>query len=786
MKNFVEWKNVLCQHPMYLLIDRDRGKPTVGERIPPWGAPDAKEYTKRVKRNLESLEKFPDLKINYQFSGVEMEDMARDFPEVIEEMKRWARKGRIAFIGGTYSQPHLHVFGPESNIRQFEYGLEVFKRLFNFKITSYARQETGLHAQLPQILNAFGYRFAVVPAFYWSLRFIDGPSFPEIIGNSHFQSFVQGEEFTYWQGLDKNSIPLYLKSSSAHVEEDEQRDLFHSPILCIDFPDLQEVSESWYREKRKRGGFYLVDEALKEQLEKHPPTSRAKLYAYWSYIEGMWAEVLCRKNKEAEIKAVQAEAMVAMAHLVGERIEAQEKIDKIWKNILTSQHHDVYWIEVTDLKKKALRWLSEAVRVSEEIIEEAESKIAKKIYTGKEGGKVLVVFNTLPKERKGIVRIKTEDNVRIVNDEDKELPTQRIGGEINFVDTLPSFGYKVYRLRKEENQGLVDTKKECLEDLEFENQYYKVRIREDGLFESMIEKGSGQELLDTKRYLGGEIRGWIKDKDVSTRNRGKITRIEQGRVGKLIVIEGSLEDIRYKKRIMLYNDLPIIDVDIDLSFKGSEVGIFWIDESKLNIYWPTQGGKISYDIPFGVEKGKEERPLFAINWLDISTDKYGLTYINKGTPKHWVRDGVIANVIAWGGSKFSNRQHLVWLKRTQYDLKLYGSHTISYSLYPHQNDWKKANVVNVAQDLSFPLLAYLEDGHKGILSREKSLFRLLSHNLIMSSIQSQQGKIRCRVYNVGDEAPPKVKEVRLLKICDLSGRQIDKIGKFQIANLLVK
>ncbi len=783
MENFIQWKNVLCQHPMYLLIDRDRGKPVVGERVPPWGAPDAKEYVERVKRNLESLEKFPDLRINYQFSGVEIEDMTRDFPEVIEEMRKWVRKGRLGFIGGTYSQPHLHVFESESNIRQFQYGLEVFKRLFNYEIISYARQETGLHQQLPQILNAFGYKFAVVPAFYWTLHFTENSCFPEIIGNADFQSFVQGEEFTYWQGLDKSKIPLYLKSSSTHMEEDEQRDLFHSPSLCIYFPDMQEMDKNWYQERKKKGSFYLIDEALKGQIEKYPPTSKANLYAYWSYIEGVWAEALSRKNKEAEIKGVQAEAMEAMALLSGEKVKGiKEKIDKIWKNILTSQHHDVYWIETTDLKKKALSWLNEAIKDSEEIIKEAQTKIVKKIDTGKGKGKVLAVFNTLPIERKGIIRVKTENHLKIVNDENKELPTQRMGNKINFIDILPAFGYKVYKIGKAEN--IIN--KRNLEDLEFENQYYKAKIRKDGLFESLIEKDSRQELLDINTYLGGEIRAQIENKEVSTRDRGRITKIEEEKIGKLIEIEGLLEDIKYKEIITLYNDLPTIDVSINFSFKGNEVGTFWIDESKLNIYWPTQGGKISYDIPFGVEEGKEERPLFAINWLDISTDKCGLSYINKGTPKHWIRNGVMANVIAWGGNKFTNRQHLGWSKRTQYDLKLYGSYSISYSLYPHKNGWRKARVANVAQDLSFPLLRYQESNHKGILEKKRSFFRLFPDTLVMTSIQSSKDRVNCRVYNIGEKTSPRVEGAKLIRISDLSGKQIDGIERFQIANLLIK
>jgi alpha-mannosidase len=721
--------------------------------------------------------------MNFQFSGVEMEDMARDFPELIEEMRKWVKEKRLGFIGGTYSQPHLHVFGPESNIRQFEYGLEVFRRIFGTEIITYARQETGLHQQLPQILNAFGYKFSVVPAFYWTLRFIKGSSFPEIIGNRKFQSFVQGEEFTYWQGLDKSKIPLYLKSSS-YTEEDEQRDLFHSPVLSIDFPDMREVEEDWYEEKRSKGGFYLLHEALEEVVREYPPTSQANLYTYWSYIEGMWAEALSRKNKEAEIRAVQAEAMEAMMLLSGEEIEGtREKIDKIWKNILTSQHHDVYWIETTDLKRKALSWLDEATKISEEIIKQTQSKIIKKIDTGKEEEEeeVVVVFNTLPSERKGIIKVKTEEN-EIVNDENKEFPAQRIEGKTNFIDTLPALGYKVYKLRK----GRSIIKKRNLES-EFENQYYKVKIREDGLFESMIEKSSGQELLDTKTYLGGEIKGRVRGKEASTRDVSRITKIEEGEIGKLIEIEGSLETIKYKERIALYYELPTIDVSLEFTFEGNEAGDFHIDESKLNIYWPVQRGDIFYDIPFGVEKGKEKRPLFAINWLDISTDKCGLTYINKGTPKHWVNNGVIANVIAWGGNKFSNRQGGGrWLKQTQYDLKLYGSHTISYSLYPHKNIWREARVANIAQDLSFPPLACQARNHKGILEKKRSFFELSPNSLMVTSIKNSEGKVSCRVYNIAEKTIPEVKGAKLIKIYDLSGKQIDEIGKFQIANLLTK
>lgn len=132
LKKHFSWKLATCQHPMYLLIDEDRGIPTVGERIPHWGAPNAAEYVERVRRNLDSLEKYPDLKLNYQFSGAEMEAMAENFPDVVKWMKKHYAEGSLDFLDGSFSQPHLQVLGAESNWRQFEYGLEVFQKIFGF------------------------------------------------------------------------------------------------------------------------------------------------------------------------------------------------------------------------------------------------------------------------------------------------------------------------------------------------------------------------------------------------------------------------------------------------------------------------------------------------------------------------------------------------------------------------------------------------------------------------------------------------------------------------------
>ena len=102
LRSHLGWKMSLCQHLMYLLIDEDRGEPMLGERKPPWGAPDAATYVQRIERNLSAFEKIDDLKLNYQVAGVDMESIARGFPHIAEKMKLWYERGRLDFVDGSW------------------------------------------------------------------------------------------------------------------------------------------------------------------------------------------------------------------------------------------------------------------------------------------------------------------------------------------------------------------------------------------------------------------------------------------------------------------------------------------------------------------------------------------------------------------------------------------------------------------------------------------------------------------------------------------------------------
>ena len=83
------WKLALVQHPMYLLIKEDSqcAEHTEG------GLATIEQYIERLRRNLAALRRFPKLNVGYEWSGLELELLAKDAPEVFEEMRALAQRG---------------------------------------------------------------------------------------------------------------------------------------------------------------------------------------------------------------------------------------------------------------------------------------------------------------------------------------------------------------------------------------------------------------------------------------------------------------------------------------------------------------------------------------------------------------------------------------------------------------------------------------------------------------------------------------------------------------------
>jgi hypothetical protein len=88
------------------------------------------------------------------------------------------------------------------------------------------------------------------------------------------------------------------------------KDLYGSGPIWIDFPDVEAITRERLDKWNAIYDLTLLEPALREQLAAVPPRCSARIYACWSYMEGVWAEALLRKNKEAEEAALLAGAFL--------------------------------------------------------------------------------------------------------------------------------------------------------------------------------------------------------------------------------------------------------------------------------------------------------------------------------------------------------------------------------------------------------------------------------------------------------------------------------------------
>jgi hypothetical protein len=716
------WKLAYTQHSMYMFIDEDRGEPRVGERTSPWGAPDASIYVERIRRNLASLDKIPGLMLSYDFPGVDIELIAQEFPDALEQMQRMHKRGVFDFVNGTYSGAHLQILSSESNWRQFEYGLEVFQRLFGKKMNTFAFQENGLHQQLPQILKHFGYEMISAPGgFPWAMEIIDGPF--EIESSHNGTNFLREEEFVWAEALDGTRLPFYLVQpvqgsfyGDWNLKRAMEAGFEGPPPVWLYCPDMEEVDQTNCESMAELFDFVLLETELLKRVREAPPHAKARIFSYWSYAEGVWAEELLRSIRAAEYAALMAEAVQAMGKQAGSSIDRTEDLREIWRTIIKYQCHDVMWIETTDLRRKGIDRDNECAVKCSAIV----SEIAGHLVGGERNA--ISVFNGLPWARRALIEVENE-----------EVPGggpafQEFEGKVFGVRELPPGGFRSFPIA-----ASATPSKEIPLPPKITTAHYSVELANGLISQITTEEGKG--LLSAANYLGGELRAKIHDKWVD--NRSADCQFFDGEVCYILTRAFVLGDIPVKERYFFFRNENFIKAELEFDFQGNEVGNFWMDETKLNVYYPTCGHEIHYDIPFGYVAGRAHRVLFAANWLSCG----GLVYVNWGTVKHWVRNGVIANVLAWGGNTFDNRIDFdFWVSKQQYDLKLYGKQTIKYALIPLA-EFDGNRIVRAVEDLTTPVFVTKGGG-------EKSFYEIRNQDLAVTAVFEKQGKLWARGYDL--------------------------------------
>jgi len=810
----MDWKLALAQHPMYLIIREDE---LCAERTPPWGAPDIQTYVERVRQNLDALEANPWLKIGFEWSAVELELLAQDAPQVFSRLCRLAQAGRTRFYNGTYAQPHLQTLSAEANLRQFEFGARVYRELLGQQVLTYAHQEASVHEQVPQLLRAFGLQYAVIPGFLTTLIWIDET--PLVFHGVKGLRFLHGHELASWRGLDGSEVPLLLRAPyprqvslvEALAQEAATGQLSFPPLL-VHLPDMVGVDEAWLAE-RKHVDFVVLDEALQERVREIPRRPRARLSTNWSYIEGIRAEELSRANWAAEVSALQAECLGALAFSLDGAEPAP--VAAVWKTILTAQHHDAYCFSAPMLRDKAIQWLRQAAAGARELAVAAARSIASRVASDGRVGAPILIFNTLPHAQTNVVELDVEvEHASVVDAEGRPTPSESTpagngASRVRFLARSDGLGYRTYWLRSlEAGTSTQDLNGPLL----FENDHYRATIGVDGAFTSLALRATHEELLDASTG-GGNVLSATESSALAARDlspeeefaafastppaRGQAltweptapTTVARSSLGVVCNASGRLgERATAVAAVSLYHDLPFIDTQWRFEFDEASIGTFFDDGSKLLLRWALGfDGQAAHDIPFGVTRPVDGLPFFPTTWMDISDGRNGLALLHRGTPKHWLADRTVFNLLAWGQDTdlIGNRLgHTRWLKA--FDQRLRGAHTIQHRIVPHVGTWREADVIGFARAFNAPPLAVLAGSHGGPLPSELTLCTLLDPSISATSVRAEGGRILFRVVaNYGERAAPGLDSpaLRLAGLRTLDGTNVDHLEPYQIGEI---
>lgn len=789
-----KWQFALVQHPMILGVHEDRGEPVIWERIPPAGAADISEYAGRVRRNLNALKKYPDLKLNYEFSGVELQILIDNAPDIAPVMREMVEKGQLGFVGGDYSQPHGHLFSGELNLRQLEKGLKIFKELTGYRVRSFFHQETCLHDQLPQLLKAFGFETAAPPMMAHAITPVDVGKHPHLVTTDYSSKLMPADtdSVAAWRGLDGTEIPVVIVGITdawlnfPRVRRESHADLYRCSDIVIAAPDMQEISPENYEQIKELGESILLDDALSEKVTERAPTWKARLHAYWSYAEGEWAEAVYRQIRRAEMFVLAEEALAA-AH----GLDVRRGFETDLRTILAAMHHDVHWIEITDLKKTYVERL-------EQVSIRSKNHIAG-MFGGSEVRKAserqILVVNPLPYDRHEIVRLSLSANhqVQIFSSSGEEIPTQCVPAwnrpdkmEVFFPAHVAPLGSATYNLVATD-EALQSPEPQCnWVDVQAGRASYKISengtVLESEIEGNLILNGPGHGLS----YLSedGNVIG-------GTGRPGSM-QCYRGELGHILRIVAPIEDIPVEIEFIASPFNEHLEFSTMFQFAGNTVGVMWEDWTKLNSYWHIKGDAIRHDIPYGTINGDDTLPIHAVSWVSMRSDTQGLAVLNTGTPKHFVKDGVLGCVLAWGGRVFTNRQciefDLEYLEKRNYafDCTLHGNQTIRSGVLALTRDSSEVDIARAAQRLNSPLLVYdapdanNSDSQQNVLDFKKT-------DLIVTAVYLYEGRPCYRFY----EGAGKTHSVEALskatgcalQIIDLAGNALGQVGPYQIGGL---
>ncbi|MGZ9586795.1 alpha-mannosidase [Paenibacillus marinisediminis] len=683
-------------------------------------------------------------------------------PELFEKIKQRVAEGRWELVGGMWLEPDLNIPSGESLARQLLYGQLFYQREFGKRSHIEWLPDTfGYCASLPQMLKLAGMNAFMTTKLGWN----DTNQFPYDL----FQWVgIDGTAMLSYQnhGVNENTTPKDIsehwqsfKEKSKHPEQmllyghgdggggvtREMIEYAQRAELMTDLPNCQFSTAEQFFEGILASEVELPKWHGDLYLELHRGT-------YTTHARNK------RSNRMAEVLYREAEIWNYAAPLLANRSSSiKDQLVQGWKLILLNQFHDIIpGTSITETYETSAKEYNQVFDIGNQVLAAGMGQLAEHIAAQGEG-EPYIVFNSLSWSRSGIIRIEGGEELRhvaVYDDQGNRLESDwsecdsngedRVALDV-WVSDIPSFGYRTIWLRQASIPAVSAELAASERLVEWETENYKLRFNSNGAITSWFDKNAGRELIKA----GGAANELqlFHDRPTYWDAWDIDSRYEQQAVDGLelvdskVVLRGKTMDVlRFSWKLgesaasTIQQDMIFYHQQKRVDFKTK---VDWQETHKLlKVAFPIDVAtvKATYEIPFGALERPTHRntsweqaqyEVCGHRWVDVSESGYGVSLLNDCKYGYDVQDSTI---------RLSLLRAPRWPDNTA-DL---GEHQFTYSLYPHEQDWRQAHTVREAMELNHPLQSVKHQVGKGSLPSEHSLLPYESKHVILDSIKDAE------------------------------------------------
>lgn len=707
---------------------------------------------------LHLMDQYPEYKFS-QSSPLLYEMVREKYPGLFGRIREKIREGRWEITGGMWVEPDTNIPGGESLVRQLLLGKRYIKKEFGKDTTVLWLPDVfGYSWVLPQILKKSGIRLFWTNKMSWNQynripydtfmwRGLDGTELLTQLGTCPEKGVTWGSTYNgviapwevkgTWDKYQQKDInqEVLIPFGWGDGGGGPTREMLEAYEVMHDLPGLPEVKMKHI-------------EAFAEDLEKNLDKKEVPVWdgeLYFEYHRGTYTSqaFIKRENRKAEVLYHDIELFSSVRDVLKESHSyPSEDLEKNWKKICTNQFHDIIpGSSIAEVYRDARDLYKEIHDDGNRLLTRALDDIA---GSARLSGDKVIVFNSLPWERNGLIEIAEVPENKVLMDGGKEVPVQYTmrGGKRYgeyLAGQIPSCGFKSFywadgRMQQEDKPFKWDGA--------LETPYYKIEFNPSGQIiriydkeykrEVLADGGLGNELcvFEDKPHQfeawNTEIYAYQKYKSITKLRDAGV--IENGPLKMVLELTYEFGKSMIRQRITVYQNSREIRFDTWCDWQERHSLLktsFDVDIRSTQAVYDIQFGNVARNTHSNTSWDYAQFEVCAHKWADLSEGNYGVTLMND---------------CKYGYDIKGRKMRLTLVKTSSYpdrnaDL---GEHIFTYALLPHGGSWKEAQSHRSAFELNYPMHWRTADQGQEYLPEQFSFVRSDSHNIVIETVKKAE------------------------------------------------